>query len=166
MTMKILALPNPVLRTPCAEIDLAEIDDQIEGYDSLDELVADMILTMKAAKGAGIAAPQVGFPLRLLVMDPGRTGVPFVMVNPIRNGIGTQMKWDVEGCLSCGSDQYRVRRRKAVSVEWIDSKGHYHTRTFHGWDARVVQHELDHLDGKLISDVGRKVKKAMRRVRR
>lgn len=166
MTMTILSLPNPILRTPCAEIDLADIDEKLDGYETLDHLVADMVQTMTAVNGAGVAAPQVGFAIRLLVMDPGRTGAPCVMVNPIRNGIGCEMKWDVEGCLSCGADQYRVRRRKAVSVEWIDTKGHYHTRSFHGWGARVVQHELDHLDGQLIADVGRKVKKAKRRTRR
>ena len=163
--VKVVSMPDPVLRQSCEAIDLAEIETQLAlllplgAPRSLDALVGEMLSTMQASNGAGLAAPQIGIPLRLVVMDPGRTGAPFIMVNPIRNGISQAMKWDIESCLSCGTDKYRVRRRKVVSIEWIDTRGGYRTKTFRGWAARVVQHELDHLDGDLISDVGRKVKR-------
>lgn len=163
--MEILASSDPILRLKCKPIDLAEVEAQLALLlplgipGTLDALVGEMIATMRSVNGAGLAAPQVGVPLRLVVMDPDKTGAPFVMVNPILNGIGQAMKWDVESCLSCGSDKYRVRRRKAVSVEWVGLKGDYRSQTFHGWSARVVQHELSHLEGEVIADVGRKVKR-------
>ena len=157
-TVRIVSAPNPVLRRKCDLIDLAEVGAQLNGYASLDALVVEMIATMRAVNGAGLAAPQIGMSIRLVVLDPDRTGAPFVMVNPILNGLGQAMKWDVESCLSCGDEKYRVRRRKGVSVAWVGMKGDSRSREFRGWAARVVQHELCHLDGELIADVGRRVK--------
>ena len=122
-----------------------------------------MIETMRKSDGAGLAAPQIGLAIRFVVMDPDRTGSPYVMVNPILNGIGQAMKWHMEKCLSCGGGEWNVRRRKSVSVEWIDTTGNYRTKQFRGWAARVVQHELSHLEGEVIADIGRRLGRKGRR---
>lgn len=153
--MKIHTHPGSlILRVHGANIVVPVIE-----RDSYEEIVRDMIALMQEHRGVGLAAPQVGLPLRLVVMDPDRTGAPYVMVNPIRNGLGTSWKWDKEGCLSLPGRTFRVRRRKAVSVEWRDLDGKPRVKRFDGWAARVIQHELDHLEGTLLVDHGRRVKK-------
>jgi peptide deformylase len=155
--MKIVTLPDAVLREKCKNVVVPVIE-----RDSYEEIIAGMIRVMRELDGVGLAAPQVGIPLRLVVIDPEQTGIPTVMVNPIRNGLGAEWKWGEEGCLSVPDTTLRVRRRKAVSVEWRDLDGKPHERRFDGWPARVVQHELQHLEGELIVDVGRPLKRRHR----
>ncbi len=150
--MKIHTHPeSPTLRLKSENIVVPVIE-----RDSYEEIVAGMIETLQAAKGVGLAAIQIGLAMRLVVMDPNHTGMPYVMVNPIRNGLGANWKWGEEGCLSLPGKTFRVRRRKAVSVEWRDLDGKPRTKRFDRWAARVIQHELDHLEGTLICDHGRK----------
>lgn len=152
--MKIHTFPDPVLRTKAENIVVPVIER--EAYD---EIVRDMVLLMAETKGVGLAAPQVGLSMRLILIDPEQCGVPIVMVNPIRNGLGTEWKWGEEGCLSCPGTRLRVRRRTAISVIWRNLDGKPRSRRFDGWAARVVQHELQHLEGELITDIGRPVRK-------
>lgn len=153
--MKIHTHPeHPILRVKGESIVVPVIE---RAY--YQEIVHDMIALMQKQRGVGLAAPQVGLSMRLIVMDPDRRGMPYVMVNPIRNGLGVEWKWDKEGCLSLPGQTFRVRRRKAVSVEWRGLDGRPHTKRFDGWAARVVQHELDHLEGEIISDHGRPVRR-------
>jgi peptide deformylase len=150
--MKILRVPHVHLSTPAQRIVTPLLDPEW-----MHGVVADMIQELRRVRGAGLAAPQVGVPLQLLLVDPASTGTPLVMLNPIRNGIGTSLKWDVEQCLSCPGVKRRVRRRKAVSVEWFDLRGQRRVTRFDGFAARVVQHEIDHLAGLTIVDLERAV---------
>ena len=144
---------DPILRLTCSNIVVPVIE-----RDSYEEIVEGMIELLLKLKAVGLAAPQVGIEKQIVVMDPGQTGAPFVMLNPIRNGIGVDFKWGIEGCLSIPRKEFRVRRRKAVSVEWRDLDGKPYSRRFDGFAARVIQHELDHLQGELICDHGREVR--------
>jgi peptide deformylase len=131
--------------------------------DSLQQLVDDMIETMYAAPGVGLAATQIGVPLRVFVIDltVGRsTGDLIVMVNPtFVSREGTQL--EEEGCLSApGFNATVVRPRQAV-VKGVDRHGH--EQTIEGKDllARAFQHEMDHLDGVVFIDRLRGIKREM-----
>jgi peptide deformylase len=131
--------------------------------DSLQHLVDDMIETMYAAPGVGLAAPQIGIPLRVFVIDltVGRnTGDLIVMVNPVfLSREGTQL--EEEGCLSApGFNATVVRPRQAV-VRGLDRHGQ--EQTLEGKDllARAFQHEMDHLDGVVFIDRLRGIKREM-----
>lgn len=145
---------DPILRVKCDNIVVPVIERK-----SYENIVEALIDTLQAMQAVGLAAPQIGLAMRLIVMDPHQTKAPYVMVNPIRNGLGEEWKWGEEGCLSLPGQKFRVRRRKAVSVEWRSLDGKPHSRRFDGWAARVVQHELDHLEGELIVDHGRPVRR-------
>ena len=121
--------------------------------------------TMHAAPGVGLAAPQVGVPLRIAVReDPapvpeevalarGRVPQPFrVLVNPSYEPVGTARVAFFEGCLSVPGWQAVVARHAEVRLRGEDEHGHALDEVFTGWPARIVQHETDHLDGTLYLD--------------
>ena len=113
-------------------------------------LIKDMIDTMYAADGVGLAAPQVGISQRIVVIDVGDG--PIAMVNPeIIDCRGTEI--DVEGCLSIPSRRGYVKRWAELLVEYTDEKGKAQRRAADGLLARAIQHELDHLDGVLFVDI-------------
>jgi peptide deformylase len=121
----------------------------------LDALVSDMIDTMKALDGAGLAAPQIGVPLRVVIFGVTRNPryphvepVPFtVLVNPEITPIGTEREDDWEGCLSVPGMRGLVPRYRAIGYRGLDPQGKPIERDASGFHARVVQHECDHLDG-------------------
>jgi peptide deformylase len=124
-------------------------------------LIDDMIETMYAAPGIGLAAPQVGVPLRLFVVDlsVGRDpqGV-ITMINPVfveREG----MQLEEEGCLSIPGFNATVARPQRVIVRGLDRSGREHEREGTGLLARAFQHEMDHLDGALFTDRLRGIKR-------
>lgn len=121
--------------------------------------------TMHAAPGVGLAAPQVGVPLRIAVVeDPapvpeefrvarGRVPQPFrVLVNPSYEALGTERAAFFEGCLSVPGWQAVVARHARVRLRALDEHGAVVDEEFTGWPARIVQHETDHLDGTLYLD--------------
>ncbi|MGW2938461.1 peptide deformylase [Streptomyces sp. NPDC001156] len=121
--------------------------------------------TMHAAPGVGLAAPQVGVPLRIAVVeDPapvpeeirlarGRVPQPFrVLVNPSYEAVGTERAAFFEGCLSIPGWQAVVARHARVRLRALDEHGVAVDEEFSGWPARIVQHETDHLDGTLYLD--------------
>ncbi len=115
----------------------------------LHELLNDMKDTVRAEDGAGLAAPQIGIPLRVVVIDVDQGFYEFV--NPvILSEKGEQH--GPEGCLSVKGKQGTVRRPQKVKVEYRDRNGKKHTLTAEGFFARAVCHELDHLDGILYID--------------
>ncbi|MGH8104601.1 MAG: peptide deformylase [bacterium] len=117
--------------------------------DTIRALITDMIETMKENNGIGLAAPQVGVPLRVFVVGVGET--PIVMVNPsMVRYAGEDV--DVEGCLSLPGLLASVRRYQKVRFRGLDAQGRKITIDAEDLPARVLQHELDHLDGMLITD--------------
>lgn len=125
---------------------------------ALHQLVADMLDTMAAANGAGLAAPQVGVDLQLVIFgseapNPRYPDAPIVprtvLCNPVINPVGTQEQEDWEGCLSVPGLRGRVPRWARIRYSGRDIFGDPIEREAQGFHARVVQHECDHLQGKL-----------------
>ena len=144
--LQILQQPDTFLRQTTQDIDLPISSDN-------EELIEKMIHTMYEHNGVGLAANQVGYNRRIFVMDiSNERDKPQVFINPVvlsKNNI--KMKWD-EGCLSCVGHDNRVPRSVSINLEWICRHGKRQHKTFYHFPSVVVQHEMDHLDGKLIID--------------
>ena len=137
-------LGDPVLREMCREVET--IDDDIRA------LVDDLLETMYAEDGIGLAAPQIGVPLRVFVYDVREDEIaPGVLVNPrIVEATGKQK--EIEGCLSIPGLRGWVERPASIQVKAWDEQGKPIELTLEGYPAVVVQHECDHLDGVLYVD--------------
>jgi len=144
--LPVLQMPDPRLRQTCAVVTQFDA--------ALKQLADDMLETMYAAPGRGLAGPQVGAMLRIFVMDVGwKEGrpSPLVCVNPvIRNATGTAING--EGCLSIPDHPVRISRPAVVQLAWQDLAGRACEGFFEGFAATCVQHERDHLDGILCID--------------
>lgn len=154
-----------VLRTKCAEV--TEITPEI--LKTMDKMV-DM---MRSQNGVGLAAPQVGILSRFLVMMDPDSEIVYRMINPKIVSFGATTRTMEEGCLSVlGADGLpvyaNVTRPEEVVVEWTDETGKQQMAQMSGLPARIVQHETDHLDGKLFVDYLSPVRREMlmRKVRR
>lgn len=132
---------------------------------SLQSLIADMTETMNAAHGAGLAAPQVGVPLRMFIYDIG-DGVA-VVCNPELSDFEGASYYE-EGCLSLPGVYVDIERPETVTCTWQDASGASFTERVTGFMARVYQHEMDHCDGQwFIDHAERKERKeALRELRR
>lgn len=127
------------------------------GTPALRELVADMFETMRAAQGAGLAAPQIGVDLRLVIFGyeritryPDAPPVPpTVLLNPVIEVLGSEVEEGWEGCLSVPGLRGVVPRAARIRYRGFDIEGQPIEREAEGFHARVVQHECDHLDGVL-----------------
>jgi len=127
------------------------------GTAQLRELIADMRDTMEHLNGAGLAAPQIGVPLRVVIFGvtrnpryPDAEEVPdTVLINPVITPIGEEMEEAWEGCLSIPGMRGVVPRFMRVRYQGFDESGQAIDRSVEGFHARVVQHECDHLDGVL-----------------
>ena len=126
------------------------------GTPELLELIRDMEQTMQAANGAGLAAPQIGVPLRLVIFGaattryPDADSVPYtVLINPQLKPLRGGLVEDWEGCLSVPGMRGMVPRYRQLRYRGFDPHGQPIDRTVEGFHARVVQHEVDHLDGVL-----------------
>uniref|UniRef100_A0AAU2VD49 Peptide deformylase n=1 Tax=Streptomyces sp. NBC_00003 TaxID=2903608 RepID=A0AAU2VD49_9ACTN len=157
--LPIVAAGDPVLRRPAEPVD-----DRL-GPKRLDRLIGAMRETMLAAPGVGLAAPQVGLPLRLAVIEDaaevseeirqarGRVPQPFrVLINPSYEPVGPGRAAFFEGCLSVPGWGAVVARHTNVRLRALDEHGRTVDEVFTGWPARIVQHETDHLDGTLYLD--------------
>ncbi len=133
---------DPVLRMRANEV--AEFDEELA------QLAERMIAVMHDAEGVGLAATQVGILRRLFVFND--EDEDHVLVNPVLTIVGEGTEIDEEGCLSLGPVRMPVGRALAVTLEGRDLQGAVLQLQLEGLPARVVQHELDHLDGKLIID--------------
>ncbi len=158
MKRPILIHPDPRLKKLCAPVpDLS---------DELRVLADDMLETMYDAPGIGLAAPQIGVLERLIVLDcarpdDGETPRPLVMFNPKVIASSDERNVYEEGCLSIPEQYAEVERPKLVEVEWLDRDGKLHKEEFDGLWATCVQHEIDHLDGKLFIDYLKPLKRQM-----
>ena len=145
---EILRMGNPIL---LKEAEKVEKFDTPEIY----ELIKDMIETMKDAQGAGLAAPQVGESIQLVIFGvdkneryPEAEEVPFtVLLNPVITPLNQDKEDDWEGCLSVPGMRGVVPRYKAITYKGFDQYGNEINRDAEGFHARVVQHECDHLFG-------------------
>jgi peptide deformylase len=148
MIRPILIHPDPRLKKVCAPV--ADISDDLR------KLADDMLETMYDAPGIGLAAPQIGVMDRVIVMDcvkeDGEAPQPMVMFNPevILNSDDRNVY--EEGCLSIPDQFAEVTRPKEVKVRWLDRDGNLQEQDFDGLWATCVQHEIDHLNGKLFID--------------
>ena len=124
--------------------------------DALIKLAEDMIETMYDAPGIGLAAPQIGVLERLFVMDCAKKEDeepdPIIMVNPTIIASSEENSVYEEGCLSIPEHFAEITRPEFVQVEWIDLGGKQHSEEFNGLKSTCVQHEIDHLNGKLFID--------------
>jgi peptide deformylase len=133
---------------------LRKISQPVTEFNSeLQQLIDDMFETMYAAKGVGLAAPQIGVNLRLSVVDCGQNqSEPLVFINPELLSSSGQEKFQ-EGCLSVPGAQETVIRAKSVHVKALDRQGKPFEIQTDGLLAECLQHEIDHLNGKLFIDL-------------
>src|SRR5580698_10386314 len=146
---------RPILRM--GDPRLLQVSEPVREFNSpqLQELLTDMQETMTAAAGAGLAAPQIGVPQRVVIFGgapsrryPEAEAVPYtVLINPLLEPLGEQMDEDWEGCLSVPGMRGLVPRYQELRYRGFDPEGVPIDRTVSGFHARVVQHEVDHLDG-------------------
>lgn len=145
--LDIIKWPDPRLTETCTLI--SEIDEDVR------TLAQDMLDTMYAAKGRGLAAPQVGVLSRIFVMDVGwkeGRSDPLICINPMFQEIGEDRDWSDEGCLSIPGVLAKVNRPTQVQMVWTSLEGGRYVQSFDGFGAVCAQHELDHLDGVVTFD--------------
>lgn len=148
--LKVARLGSPVLRTRSQEVEPAALKDG-----ALDAFLRDMEITMREYGGTGLAAPQVYTPVRVLLFEvvpdrPGRKAkeIPLTaLVNPVVEVLDPDPQWDYEGCLSVPFLTGKVSRPRKIRVQALGAKGEEREFVAEGFHARVVLHELDHLDG-------------------
>ncbi|MFT5867971.1 MAG: peptide deformylase [Paracoccaceae bacterium] len=157
MIRPILIHPDPRLKKLAAPV--SDLSDELRA------LADDMLETMYNAPGIGLAAPQLGISTRLIVLDcvkeDGGQPRPLAMFNPEVVGSSEKTSIYEEGCLSIPEQYGDVERPAEVAVRWIDENGTTQEETFGGLWATCVQHEIDHLDGKLFIDYLKPLRRQM-----
>ena len=163
MILPIVAYGDPVLRKETEEID--------KNYPDLNMVIEDMFETMYAAKGVGLAAPQVGLPIRLFIIDasgfndddehPELADFKRVFINPIIiEETGKDWKFE-EGCLSIPGIREDVNRKPDVMIEYYNEKFELIEEKLDGIAARIIQHEYDHIEAILFTDKINPLKKRL-----
>lgn len=158
MTLRpILIHPDPRLK---------KVADPVTAVtEEVQTLASDMLETMYHAPGIGLAAPQVGVMSRLLVMDcvkdETQAARPMVLLNPEVTWASAALNTYEEGCLSIPEQYADVERPAEVEVRWMDLEGETQSERFDGLWATCVQHEIDHLDGKLFIDYLKPLRRQM-----
>jgi peptide deformylase len=158
--LPIVRLGHPALRTPAATVPVEEI-----GRPDFQAFLDDLIETMHAASGVGLAAPQVGVERQIFVYEVGGDGrapaasIPLhVVLNPMLTPQTGELVYDWEGCLSIPDLRGLVPRHPAVRVRGLDRHGKPLDYVAGGFEARIVQHEFDHLNGVVFLDRMRDLK--------
>lgn len=161
MILPIVAYGDPVLKREAEEIE--------EDYPQLKELIANMYETMYNAEGVGLAAPQIGKSIRLFVVDaspfeeeePQLKGFKKTFINPIIiEEEGDDWAFN-EGCLSIPAIREDVNRKPKITIEYYDEQFNLVEETYDGLAARVIQHEYDHIEGVLFTDLINPLKKRL-----
>ncbi len=164
LRLKIVQAGEPILRQTARSLRREEITG-----DEIQRLIQDMKETMQDAPGVGLAAPQVGLPLQLAVIedreellkalppqeveDKERRPVPFhVIINPVITSLRDDIVDFYEGCLSLAGFSAVVPRARTIQVKYLDEHGEHQLVEAIGWYARILQHEIDHLQGTLYID--------------
>jgi len=149
----VVTLGHPVLRQVARPVE--SVTDR-----SVQQLIDRLLTAVRSANGVGIAAPQLGYPLRLLVVASrpnlryphAPLMTPTVLINPRLVAVSDDLELGWEGCLSVPGVRGRVPRHGSVEVEYLDRYGNPHHQIWEGFVARIVQHEMDHLEGKVFLD--------------
>lgn len=163
MILPIVAYGDPVLKKQAVDIDLQQED--------IGKLIADMFETMYNAEGVGLAAPQIGKPIRLFLVDtaqleqpkkqPDFKGVKKAFINAtLLEESGEPWKYE-EGCLSIPNIREDVSRQPVIRIQYQDLDGNTLEETYDGLNARVIQHEYDHIEGILFTDKINPLKKRL-----
>jgi len=169
MVLPVVAYGNPILRKVCEDIT--------PSWPGLEKLIADMWETLYHTNGVGIAAPQVNKAIRLFLVDtdqlvkdfddegreryPDEEGIKQVFINAqIIDETGKMWPYN-EGCLSIPKVREDVQRLSNIRIKYLDEHFNEHERSFHGIAARVIQHEYDHIEGKLFIDYLSPIKKRL-----
>ena len=150
--LDVIKYPDPALREKSIDTPLTDIKKP-----EMKQLIEDMKHTMKELDGAGLAAPQIGMAIRLIVVNDERTGKIFAMINPKITKKSWGQEVDEEGCLSVLDDKGKiiygpVLRHKKVTCNYFDEDGNKKKIQAERMLARIIQHETDHLDGILFID--------------
>jgi peptide deformylase len=154
MILPITVYGDPLLRKVAKPIN--------KNYDGLSELIANMFETMYSADGVGLAAPQVGYSIRLIVIDATKTATDEepelatfkkVLINPTLVEKSGEPWVFEEGCLSLPSIRENVMREEEVIIRYYDENWVEKTEKYNGYPARIIQHEYDHLEGRLFVDL-------------
>lgn len=152
MKLPIYVYGHPVLREETVEVE--------KDHEGLKELIADMFETMDASDGVGLAAPQIGKNLRLIVIDSDVLGDDFpeckgrrlTLINPEMDILDGEKVTRTEGCLSVPGLSENVTRVEHILLNWLDENFVEHEEEMTGFLSRIVQHEMDHLEGTLYTD--------------
>ena len=155
--LKVAKLGNPVLRQIAKQVDLKELADQ---QGELQDFIDDMIDTMREEDGVGLAAPQVNRSLQIVVMEyenneryPDESSIPVtVLVNPVLSDYSEEKALGWESCLSLVDFRGLVPRSTSVTLKAYDRDGDRIEKRATGFEAVVLQHEIDHLNGKVFLD--------------
>ena len=154
--LKILEVPHPLLKKKSEKIEVIT--------DELRKTLNDMLETMYAAPGVGLAAPQIGLLKRMVVIDVSRENEPkkpYKMINPVIIDHGENLVVHDEGCLSVPEQYAPVERFETVTVEYLDENSKKQVLHADGLLSICIQHELEHLEGILFIDHLSKIKKDM-----
>jgi peptide deformylase len=145
--MEVLVYPNPLLRRGGRDIERFD--------DALREIAREMFEVMYRQKGVGLAAPQVGLDLNLLVLNPSgdarQPDLEMAIINPVPK-LRKPLEWGEEGCLSFPGIYAEIERPQGLSLAFRDDRGEPRELELEGFLARIVQHEMDHLKGVLFID--------------
>jgi peptide deformylase len=161
MILPILAYGQPLLRKIAQPID--------KDYPNLEQIIADMFETMYSSNGVGLAAPQIGLSIRLIVINttpfgddyPDAKNFKQVIINPtILEYSGNDWTFN-EGCLSVPDLREDVIRKEKILIEYYDENFNFHSKEYEGICSRVIQHEYDHLEGILFVDKVSSLKKML-----
>ncbi|GAB4230329.1 MAG: peptide deformylase [Ekhidna sp.] len=150
MIFPIVLYGDPVLKKKAADVQ--------QGDEKVGDFVESLFETMYAAQGVGLAAPQVGQSLRVFVVDTSpmedeeEEGLKQAFINPeMIEELGEEWAFE-EGCLSIPGVRADVNRKPTIKIKYFDADWNEHEQTFDGMKARVIQHEYDHIEGKLFTD--------------
>lgn len=153
MILPVTVYGDPLLRKIAQPID--------KDYPGLNKLIQDMFETMYHADGVGLAAPQIGHSIRLIVIDgspaaseeePEMANFKKVLINPVALSFSGEQWSFEEGCLSLPTIHENVYREEKIEIKYTDENWEEHTETFSGYAGRIVMHEYDHLEGHMFID--------------
>lgn len=161
MIYPIVLYGSPILRKTAKEID--------KNYPDLQQFVADMFETMYSSDGVGLAAPQIGKSIRIFVIDtssfkeddPSLDGFKKAFINPKIVDFDGEMLTFNEGCLSLPKIREDVDRKSQIRIQYYDENWNFYDEKYEGIKARVIEHEYDHLEGKLLIDYLSPLKKKL-----